>query len=379
METSTTPQRQDPRRPRRVVVKLGSATLRQLDFDALARELCALRNEGLELALVTSGAVAFGMAALNVAERPDKLSDIQALAALGQVDLMARYRAAFAAYRMTCGQVLLTHEALSDRRHFLNIRHALHGLLARDVIPIANENDTVATEELRFGDNDRLAAAFATVIDADLVILLSDIDALYDADPRQNPDATPIREVSVIDDTLLAVAGSAGSNVGTGGMAPKLAAARVAMDAGIPLVLTSGHDPAVLRRILEGEPVGTRFVPSVDRMDRRRHWIGYLSKLQGSIVVDDGACKALTDRGSSLLPIGVTSVTGPFVRGDAIAVLRADGTELGRGLVSYDSETLIRVQGLRSADVRAHVGQDTPDAVIHRNDLVFTTHSTRPE
>ncbi|MCA9514856.1 MAG: glutamate 5-kinase, partial [Myxococcales bacterium] len=281
-----------------------------------------------------------------------------------------RYRASFARHGVECAQLLLTHEDLSNRRHFMSVRHTLGELFALGVVPIANENDTVATEELRFGDNDRLAAAFATVADADLVILLSDIDALYDADPRRVPEARPIREVPTIDDRVRAVAGAAGSGVGTGGMVSKVQAAEIATEAGIPLVIARGDDPALIAAIVHGEPVGTCFLPN-RKVDRRRHWIHFLSKLKGTISVDAGALRALRERGSSLLPIGVTTVRGQFVRGDAVAIAGPDGAVVARGLVGYDHETLARIRGQRSDAAAELLDRAAIDPVVHRNDMVL--------
>lgn len=355
---------------RRAVLKLGSSTLAGMDLDALADAVVAARVGGVEVAIVTSGAVASGMARLGVHERPKEIAIKQALAAVGQVQLMGRYRAAFARHGVECAQILLTHEDLSNRRAFMSVRHTLGELFAMGVVPIANENDTVATAELRFGDNDRLAAAFATVADADLVILLSDVDALYDADPRKVPGAQPIHEVPHIDDHVREVAGGAGSGVGTGGMVSKVQAAEIATEAGIPLVIARGDDPALLAAILRGEQVGTCFLPN-RRVDRRRHWIHFLSKLKGTILIDAGALRALRERGSSLLPIGVTGIHGQFSRGDAVAISGPDGSVVARGLVGYDHETLARIHGQRSDAAAELLERAAIDPVVHRNDMVL--------
>jgi len=357
---------------RRVVVKLGSSTIASVDLPALVDELVRLRRElDLEVAIVTSGAVSCGMERLGLTERPFELSRVQALAAVGQVHLMVRYHAAFARHGVECAQLLLTHEDLSDRRNFLNIRHTLAALFATGVVPVANENDTVATEELRFGDNDRLAAAFATVADADLVILLSDIDALYDGDPRVTPDARPVREITTIDDAIRRVAGREGSALGTGGMASKVQAAELAVEAGIPLIIAHGADPGIIARVLAGEPIGTRFQPNLQRRDRRRHWIHFLSKVRGAVVVDEGAVRALRERGSSLLPIGVVGIRGQFSRGDAVTIEGPTGEVVARGLVGYDHETVAAIQGMRSDLVAEQLERAAVDPVVHRNDLVL--------
>jgi len=356
---------------RRIVVKIGSSTLSEIGLDPLVATLDALRARGLEVALVTSGAVACGMQRLGMSERPREVALVQAVAAVGQADLMARYQAAAAARGMQVAQVLLTHEDLATRRSFMNVRHAMFALLELGVVPIANENDTVATEELRFGDNDRLASAFATVLDADLVILLSDIPCLYDHDPKTDPGALPVRVVDRIDPTTRGMAGAAGSKVGTGGMVSKIEAADIAVEAGIPLVIALGRDPSICLRILDGEPEGTLFLPQ-KRVDRRRHWIGFLSRLEGAVHIDQGAVAALRARGSSLLPIGVTAIEGWFERGDGVAIKGPDGVVVARGLVGYDAKTLDGIRGLRSDAIAERLGKSGIEPVVHRNDLVLT-------
>lgn len=356
---------------RRVVVKVGSSTLQALNLDRLTDALAELRARGVEVALVTSGAVACGLQRLGFAERPKELAQIQALAAIGQAELMARYQHSLARHGLVCAQILLTHGDLAERRHFLNIRHTLHALLGYGIIPIANENDTVATDELRFGDNDRLAAAFATVVEADLVVLLTDIDALFDSDPRTNPAARALADVFVIDGTIRGMAGAAGSAVGTGGMRSKVEAADIATRAGIPLVIAQGADPAILSRIIAGEVVGTLFHPQ-RQIPRRLHWISYLSRTLGVVHVDAGAAAALRETASSLLPIGVTRLEGHFAPGDAVEIRDPQGGLVGRGLTNYNSETLNEIKGLRRDDVRARLGgaEAYVDPVVHRNDLV---------
>ncbi|MGM0577215.1 MAG: glutamate 5-kinase [Myxococcota bacterium] len=355
---------------RRLVVKVGSTTVVTPDLERLVDEIQALREGGAATAVVSSGAVAVGMSRLGVSRRPADLSRVQALAAAGQAELMGRWNAAFGRHGVKCAQILMTHEDLSDRRHFLNVRHTLEAALTMGLVPVVNENDSVATEELRFGDNDRLAAALGIVMDADLVVLLSDVDALYDADPRRNADTRPIHEVPRIDARIRAMAGTAGSAVGTGGMRAKVAAADLAVNAGIPLIVAKGSEPGILRRILDGETTGTRFVPPPRIVARRRHWIGFLSKVRGTLEVDVGAAAALQRQGSSLLSIGVRRVRGHFRRGDAVRVVGPDGGEIGRGLVAYDAEDLRRIAGRRSDEVCDILGGSAADPVVHRNDLL---------
>ena len=359
---------------KRLVVKMGSRVVLSDAFDAIVDEVAQLVTDGTQVVIVSSGAVAMGMRCLGVQTRPNALSRVQALAAAGQAELIGRYNRRLALHGSRCAQVLLTHEGLSSRRHAMNIRHTLEDLLALGLIPIVNENDSVATEELRFGDNDRLAAAVGATVGADLVVLLSDIDALYDADPRTAVAARPIFEIDTIDDSVRAMAGSAGSGVGTGGMTSKVAAAELAVGAGIPLIVTDGSQGDVLARLLAGERLGTHF-SATSQVGRRRHWIGFLSKVKGTVTVDEGAVLALRERGSSLLAAGLMSVEGVFERGDSVRVNSPAGVEIARGLSGYGSDDLARICGCRSEDVLLVLEIDAADPVIHRDDLVLTTSS----
>lgn len=356
---------------RRLVVKLGSTTVASEHFERLVDEIASLTTEGYEIAVVSSGAVAMGMKTLELGERPSSLAQVQALAALGQADLMIQYNNVLGRRGLRGAQILLTHESLSHRRHFLNVRHTFNAVFDLEAIPIINENDTVAVEELRFGDNDRLAAAVATVMDAELVVLLSDVDALYDGDPRVDARVRPIRQVDVIDDAIADVAGASGSGLGTGGMASKVAAAKVATEAGIDLAVASGAKEDILRDLLSGRPVGTLFRRRSSPVARRRHWIGFLSKLRGEVRIDEGAVDALQSEGSSLLPIGVRAVQGHFERGDAVAIIDPEGNPVARGLVGYDAVDLAQICGMRSAEAARALGIDAADPVVHRNDLLM--------
>lgn len=375
--SDTPPPASATRTPRRVVVKLGSAALATVDLAALVGEMVTARTAGVELVVVSSGAVSSGMERLGVTERPAELPRVQALAAVGQVDLLWRYREAFSAHGVHVAQLLLTHDDLAERPHYLAVRHTLRALLDAGVVPIVNENDTVATEELRFGDNDRLAAAVASLADADLLVLLSDVDALYDRDPRGDDDAIPVPVVPVVDESVRALAGEAGSGVGTGGMSSKVDAASLAVRAGIETVLARGSVPGVLGRILDGEPgLGTRFLATQTPATRRRHWIGTLSRVRGGVRVDEGAARALLTSGSSLLPVGVVGVRGDFPRGASVSIEGPDGVELGRGLAGIPASVLRQIMGLRRDQLRGVLGTDTIDPVIHRNDMLL---HPRPE
>jgi glutamate 5-kinase len=369
--SEVTGRRPRPGAIRRLIVKLGSTTVASPAFDSLVDEVADLVTGGVRVVLVTSGAVAAGMEGLGLSDRPSDTARAQALAAAGQVALMGRYGAALGRHGLGCAQLLLTHEDLSHRRHLLNIRHTLEAAFDLGLVPVVNENDTVATEELRFGDNDRLAAALGSVVDADLVVLLSDVDALYDADPFVHADAKPLEEVTVIDSGIRAIAGASSTRLGTGGMASKVAAAELAMGAGVSLIVASGSEVGILRRLVDGEVLGTHFVPPADRIARRRHWIGSLSKIAGTLEVDAGASKALRETGSSLLAIGITAVEGVFERGDAVCVVDPEREEIGRGLVGYGSAEVGRIAGHRTPEVPTILGVAVAGPVIHRDDFVL--------
>ena len=357
---------------KRLIVKLGSSTVMRLNMETFIAELAKLRQQGVEIVLVSSGAVAAGMKTIGDDERPDSISRLQALAAIGQARLVGYYQDVLSKHGLHGAQVLLTHESLATRSHFLNIRDTLRELLSMGLVPIVNENDTVATEELRFGDNDRLAAALGTVIDADLVILLSDVDALYDADPNTHKNAQRIGEISFEHPILATISSESSSGFGTGGMASKVAAARLSCDSGIGLVVARGETPHIVEDILAGKDVGAYFMPLKAKPGRRRQWIASLSKLHGSVVVDKGAENALCNEGSSLLAVGVVDLSGDFRRGDTVRVLSEEGIEIGRGLIRYDSEGLRTVQGLSTKKACEKLRVRAIDPVIHRNDLSLT-------
>ena len=360
---------------RRIVVKLGSRVVTSQHLEALVEQICRLVARDIEVVLVSSGAVATGMEIVGLTERPKELSQLQALAAIGQADLLGRYNTMMATWDRRCAQVLLTHENISHRRHAMNVLRTLEDTLALGVLPVVNENDSVATEELRFGDNDRLAASLASLLGADLVILLSDVDALYDRNPQHHETAQPLHEVYDIDDDVIAMAGASSSAVGTGGMASKVYAAQVATEGGVPLIVVGGHVPKVLTRLLSGEVLGTRFQVSANpRINRRQHWIMHLSKVNGTIVVDKGAEDALRRRGSSLLAIGVVSARGQFQRGDAVEIVSSGGSLIAKGLIGCDDETLRRIKGLRSEEIFELLGMPAVGSVVHRNDLVLQSN-----
>jgi len=363
--------------PRRLVVKLGSNLLTdrkgQLDVRFLRRmvgELADLHAQGRDLVVVSSGAVAAGRPAFaSLASRHD-IPARQMLAAVGQVRLMGAYARLFGRRGITVGQALLARSDIAERQGYLNARLALLGLLERRMVPIINENDVVAIDELKFGDNDNLAAVVAGLVDADLLVILTDIDGLYTADPRRDPTATLIAQVTTLDASVERLAGGAGSAHGTGGMLTKVQAARVSARAGIPLIIANGRRPGVVGRAAAGEPVGTLFSASQDRPDARRRWLAARVGARGAVRVDAGAARAIAQGGKSLLAAGVTDVEGRFGRGDPIDVRAAGGATIAAGLTNYASSDLQRIRGAQSRQIEELLGYQYGDEVIHRNNLV---------
>jgi glutamate 5-kinase len=361
---------------RRIVVKVGSSSLTTasggLDadrVDALVDVLAKSRSGGeKEIVLVSSGAIAAGLAPLGLRRRPKDLARQQAAASVGQGLLVARYTASFARYGVRVGQVLLTSDDMSRRAHHRNASRTLDKLLAMGAFPVVNENDTVATDEIRFGDNDRLAALVAHLVHADLLLLLSDVDGLYDGNPAR-PGSRLLSDVSSEEDLEHVQTGKAGAaGLGTGGMQTKVEAARIATGAGIPVVLTSAeHADAALK----GDPVGTMFHPTGRRRPTRLLWLAHATEPKGRLYLDDGAVRALTERRASLLPAGITEVTGTFVAGDPVDLVDKDGAAVARGLVNYDSDELPDLFGRSTRDLARELGASYEREVVHRDDLVL--------
>jgi glutamate 5-kinase len=364
-------------RVRRLVVKVGSglitsrqAGVDQKRVDALAADIASARRER-EVVLVTSGAIAAGMARLALVERPRTIPEKQAAAAVGQSALMWHYEAAFKRHDVPVGQVLLTAQDISDRVRYLNARNTLRTLLEMSVLPIVNENDTVAVEEIKVGDNDNLSALVASLIDADLLVLLTDVDGLYTANPAVAADARKLDTVDAITDDIARLVWNRLDHVSVGGMATQLEAAQKAAASGIPMVIASGREEGMLGRVLAGDVVGTYFAPRADRLAARKRWIAFAVPPQGRLTVDAGALRALRDQGRSLLPSGVIGVEGDFTAGEVVAVVaQADGRELGRGLVNFDAGELRKIRGAQTRQIEERLGYRSVDEVIHRDNLV---------
>lgn len=376
-------------RVRRVVVKLGSGTvtdpgagLRLPTIRALAAQLSnALAADGVSFVVVTSGAIAAGREKLGMAERPLTVSLKQAAAAVGQTSLMRAYERAFEKRGRHVAQLLLTHDDFESRERYVNARNTLLALLARGIVPIVNENDTVATEEIGLGDNDHLATLVTQMIGADLLILLTDSDGLQTKDPHRHPDARRIPVVENLDDaSVLAAVGRRVSSTGTGGMASKLRAARVLSASGIPVVIASGLSRRSILDILGGRDTGTLILPRrTGKLRSRKMWIAYAMNAHGTILVDGGARKVLMEGGKSLLPAGVTGARGRFRPGDAVSIADRRGRVFARGIARWSSEQVARGKGKRSAEVRTLLGAETPAEVVHRDDLTILPQSGTPE
>ncbi|MDZ7748167.1 MAG: glutamate 5-kinase [Halofilum sp. (in: g-proteobacteria)] len=366
-------------RSRRWVVKIGSALVtaggRGLDRDAIrawTEELAALRAAGTEILLVSSGAVAEGMSRLGWSRRPHALHELQAAAAVGQMGLVQAYEAAFKAHDIRTAQILLTHDDVSDRQRYLNARSTLRTLAALGVVPIVNENDTVASEAFRVGENDTLAALVANLVEADALVILTDIAGLHDADPRTHPDARVIREAVAGDPRLAAMAGGAGSAWGQGGMATKVDAAARAARSGTATVIAPGSEAGVLGRLRAGEALGTLLEPQQEPLMARKRWLANQLRLAGELSVDAGAARALRRSGVSLLAAGVTAVHGDFRRGEVVACIDPEGREVARGLVNYAADEIERVRGRSSREIESILGYVVEPELIDRDNMVVT-------
>ncbi|MBN1303151.1 MAG: glutamate 5-kinase [Anaerolineales bacterium] len=363
----------------RIVIKLGTSTLtagtphisppRLID---LARQVKTLTEEGHEVLLVTSGAMAAGSEKLGFPQLPKEIPAKQMLSAIGQPRLMALYEELFGHYSLTVAQVLLTRTDLGSRRHYLNARNTLAAILNQNVIPIINENDTITTEEIRVGDNDNLSALVANLVDADWLIMLTDQPGLFTSDPRTSPNPELVREIDSekIPEALWAAAGWNGTGLGTGGMVTKLQAADLARRGGTTCIIASGSEPDVLSRLVSGEKLGTHFLPIVSALESRKRYILSARKAPGILCIDDGASKALC-QGGSLLPVGLTAVSGKFERGDTVQVKDSANNEIARGIVNYAGTDLEKLIRRRSDEIETILGYHFGDEIIHHNNLVI--------
>ena len=362
---------------RRIVVKVGSSILASVEeglhyevFSRLTKEISDLKRQGYEIVLVSSGAIAAGMEKLGYKTRPQAITQKQATAAVGQTRLMNIYENYFSRYQQMVAQVLLTHDDLSHRHRFLNARNTLLTLLELGIIPIINENDTVVVDEIKVGDNDNLSALITNLIAADLLIILTDIEGLCDADPRVNSTARCIPLVEDVDVDMKGIVGETQSEMSVGGMISKIQAAKKASRFGIPTVVARGTREGVLHQILKGKEIGTLILSKGEALSSRKHWIAFNPKPKGDVIVDDGAKKAIVQKGKSLLPSGVIKIRGTFDRGDLVTCLGPRGKEFARGLVNYSATELEKIKGLRSNQIESTLGYKYSDEVIHRDDLV---------
>lgn len=369
---------------KRVVVKVGSNVL-TLDnglnlkvIRSISTQISRLVDGGREVILVSSGAMAAGVRKLALPKRPEDTPSRQAVSAVGQAGLIREYEKAFAEHGRKVAQLLLTAEDMNSRKRYLNARNAINTLLSWGVIPIINENDTVMVEEIQFGDNDNLAAVISLLMDADVLVNLTDIDGLYTKDPRTNADAELIPVVDTIGRSLEKIAGDIPGALGTGGMLSKIRAARKATEAGIPMVIARGSREDVVDRIFAGETPGTYFQPKTRRLSSRKCWIGFTLKAKGALQIDEGAVRAILTNGKSLLPSGIVAVQGEFSVGDPVHVQNQGKEILGSGLVNYSAADIRRIMGRKSSQIADRLGRKPYDEVIHRDNLVVTREATAP-
>lgn len=362
---------------KRLVVKVGTSSVNHpngrpnlFQIECLVRQVADLYNQGKEVILVSSGAVGAGAGKLCLSGRLKNLPEKQAAAAVGQSVMMHIYAKIFAEYGLTVGQVLLTREDFSERKRFLNARNALLTLLRLGVIPVINENDTVAVDEIKLGDNDNLSALVSCLVDAEILFLISDVAGLYTADPHKDKAARLIHEIDTITPDIEEIAGEAGS-MGTGGMTTKLQAAKIAMHSGVVTVIASSTEKDVLRKIVSNEPQGTVFWPLANKLRNKKKWIAYSSAVHGKILVDKGAVRALLKCGRSLLPSGVIGVEGVFELGNTVAIIDPSGREIAKGLTNYSSLEIEKIQGVQTKAIAGILGYKDYDEVVHRNNLVL--------
>ena len=361
----------------RVVVKVGTSTITYpnrkpnlMRMEKLVREIVGLSNEGYEMVLVTSGAIAIGMDRMNLDKKPREIPKRQAVAAVGQAVLMHIYERLIAEYGGIAGQVLLTRENSMRHNQYTHSRNALQAMLRMGVLPVVNENDAVTVDEIKIGDNDSLSATVATLIDADALIILSDVDGLYTANPEKDKSAKLIPVVEEITPEVEALAGGPESQVGTGGMYTKMQAAKIAMSSGVDMAIVRGDVDGAIRAVLAGEDIGTIFPAKEAHLRARKSWLAFGKRIEGDIVVDDG-CERAMMRGASLLAAGITDVGGDFAAKSTVRVLNAAGREIARGIVAYDSATLNKIKGRHTSEIAKLLGSNAPEEIIHRDNMVI--------
>jgi glutamate 5-kinase len=361
----------------RWVIKIGSALLtdegRGLDGDLMSRwvdQMVSLKRAGIEVILVSSGAVAEGMTRLGWRTRPDTVHELQAAAAVGQMGLIQAWESRFQQYGLHTAQVLLTHDDLSDRKRYLNARSTLMTLLDLAVVPVVNENDTVVTDEIRFGDNDTLAALVANLVEADRLVILTDQQGLYETDPRRDPDAKLIREARASDPALVGMAAGGGGKLGRGGMTTKVRAAGLAARSGTITTIASGREPALLGELADGGSPGTTLTPDLSPFNARKQWLAGHLQMKGSLVIDAGAARRLRESGSSLLPVGVIAVKGQFSRGDMVACEDEQGEQVACGLVNYDAGDARKILRCKSGEIVERLGFVNDEELVHRDNMV---------
>lgn len=370
--------RQDIKKTKRCVIKIGSALLtndgKALNVTGIAtwvKQIAALRKDGIEVVLVSSGAVAEGMSRLGLKKRPETIHELQAAAAVGQMGLVQSYESEFSNYDLHTAQVLLTHDDLSNRQRYLNARNTVRSLLDLGVIPVINENDTVVTDEIRFGDNDTLAALVANLIEADYLLILTDQNGLFDRNPREHDDAKLIAEASANDNSLAAMAEGGAGTFGRGGMATKVSAAKLASRSGTSTLIAAGNESNVIQRIFSGETLGTLLYAEQTLVAARKQWLAGHLQIHGQLTLDDGAVNKLRESGSSLLAVGVKEVTGDFSRGEIVSCINLKGEEIARGLVNYSAADVTQIKGKGSNEIESTLGYIDDAELIHRDNLVL--------
>ena len=363
---------------KRVVIKIGSGVITTpegLDFakvKRLSEAMCQLHQNGYEVIVVSSGSVAAGKKDLGISGRPQSIPLKQAAAAIGQSRLMRCYRSVFRSKGENVAQILLTRDDLSNRRRYLNARNTIMTLLEYGIVPIINENDTVVVDEIRFGDNDNLSSMVASLVEANLLLILSDVDGLFEQDPSKFPEAKLLHEVEYITPEIEAMAGKAITNLGTGGMVTKLKAAKRATRYGIGTAIINGLNADNLQRFFAADDIGTLFLPNSAPMTSKKHWIAFTKKLRGKIIVDSGACKAILEDGKSLLSSGIVATEGIFDRGDSVCLCAPNGQEFARGITNYTQHELTQIRGKKSQEITSVLGYKYSDEIVHRDNLVFS-------